>query len=332
MFYAPKTIRNIIILAASILIFITLLHTRPSDTFTAPTPPYRLFNSNSTLPPTPHAIATFLTGQDEDDTYLTATRVLAYQLLHAPSTRINLSSISFLVLCSSTVSPAHKQRLHDDGVTVVDVASVPVNWWIRTGVTRWKEQFTKLRIFQITEYSRILFLDADTMVMSPLDGIFQDPDVVTLDPTLLSRKEEIRVDEAPLPSQWLFAARSDNAFLGERRHPVPPLQTTTFSAGFWLVAPDRQMFDHLLSVMSHFRRFDPHTMEQSLLNYIYRRTGPMPWRELSWKWSATWPSELDADLGVASLHEKWWKIGSQRLRERWREILQEMQEFHGTAL
>lgn len=328
MFHTPKPIRTTLLIAISFLILFTVLHKHPGYSTTASTPPYRLFNTNTTLPPNPHAIATFLTGQDETETYLTATRVLAYQLLHAPSTRLNSSSIAFLVLCSASVPLAHKQRLHNDGITVVDVSSVPVNWWISTGVTRWKEQFTKLRIFQMTEYQRILFLDADTMLTAPLDGIFTDPAVRSLDPTLFSRKKEVKADEAPLPEKWLFAARSDNAFLGERGHPVPPLQTNVFSAGFWLVAPDRQVFEHLLSVMAHWRRFDPHTMEQSLLNYVYRRDGAMPWRELSWKWSATWPNELDAEMGIASLHEKWWKTGPERLRERWQALRKEMEKFH----
>ena len=33
------------------------------------------------------------------------------------------------------------------------------------------------------------------------------------------------------------------------------------------------MFEYLTSVMGNWRRFNPHTMEQSLLNYAFRRGG-----------------------------------------------------------
>jgi hypothetical protein len=81
--------------------------------------------------------------------------------------------------------------------------------------------------------------------------------------------------------------------------------------------------------MSHFRRFDPFAMEQSLLNYVYRCDGPVPSRELSWKWSATWPTEKDAQMGVASLHEKFWDRGPQPLREIWDKRKREMLVYYG---
>lgn len=291
-------------------------------------PSYRLFNSSSSLPRTDFAIVTFLTGQGENDAYFTATRILAHQLLHAPSTKINSSSITCLVLCSQTVSRDQKERLRKDGATVVEVEDVPLSWWIHSGVQRWQEQFNKLRVFEMTEYKRILYIDADTILNRPMDDIFEEPEVTTLAPMLLTRKDQIRRDEGNLPTEWFFAARSDNAFSGEREHPVPPLQTLSFSAGFFMVAPDRLLFEHLLAVMSHFRRFDPFTMEQSLLNYVFRREGTMPWRELSWRWSATWPSEKDLDAGVASLHEKLWLVGPQPLKDLWNRKKGEMLHFY----
>ena len=50
---------------------------------------------------------------------LSATRVLGYQLMHAPSTRTT-KSIPFIVLCSS-VSPHKRARLEKDGATVIEV-------------------------------------------------------------------------------------------------------------------------------------------------------------------------------------------------------------------
>lgn len=308
------------------LFFVYTTYQRNAVAYTETGPSYGPFNKNATLPSTPNVIATFLSK--ESDEYLTAARVLGYQLLHAEKTRINKSTISFFVLCTPTVPLAHKERLQKDGIIVVDVKNVPLNWWIYSGVQRWKEQFTKLRLFEMTQYERVLFIDADTMLTSRIDAIFDEPEIKTLTPTLFDRTKEIKRDESDLPQQWLFVAPSDNEYTGERQHPVPHLQTQSFSAGFWVIRPDKEIYKHLLSVMAHFRRFDPFTMEQSLLNYVYRREGPMPWRNLNWKWCATWPNESDEDMGVVSLHEKWWKTGPERLQNRWKGVKEEMEKYH----
>ena len=177
------------------------------------------------------------------------------------------------------------------------------------------------------EYERILFLDADTLLTRPIDTIFDEPIIQPYN-SLMHRTSQIKSDENQLPAQYLFAARSDNALTGERAHASPPLQTDTFSAGFWLMAPSREMFSYLISVMNHYRRFDPHTMEQSLLNYAFRRNGPMPWLELDYKWSATWPNLKDL-AEVATLHEKLWRSGPEELKALWREWKGKMETFHG---
>ncbi|KAF2197469.1 nucleotide-diphospho-sugar transferase [Delitschia confertaspora ATCC 74209] len=325
-----KVVLPVLLFLISCIYFSRLsVSTYRSQTTNPLEPPYRLYNStHGRLPSTKYAIATFLTSDNTDPNYFTATRILTYQFLHAPTTKFNATTdISFLVCCTSTVPESQKAQLKKDGATVVEVTDVPTSWWISTGVTRWRDQFTKLRLFQMEEYSRILFIDADTMIMSDISPIFLDPEVAHTIAPLLSRKTQIKKDEADLPAEWMFAARSDNALTGEREHAVPPLQTQVFSAGFWMARPDGVMFEYLMSVTRHWRRFDPHTMEQSLLNYAFRREGAMPWRELNWKWSATWPSEADASNGVVTLHEKWWRTGPNVLKAEWQKRRRDMERF-----
>jgi alpha-N-acetylglucosamine transferase len=314
----------IVVLTFSYLYFFS----RPHYTQIPNYAPLRKTDSSSKV-----AIATFLSGGEdpsapvEDDFYFQAARTLTYQLLHDPKTRSRRADIPFLVICTQSVDISRIERLERDGATVHVVADVPLPFWISTGVTRWKDQFTKLRIFEMVEYERILFIDADTLIVEPIDGIFDELMVQTPMTTLLHRTSEVKSDEKPLPINYSFAARSDNAFSGERDHPFPPPPTESFSAGFWLAAPSREMFDYLTSVMENWRRFNPHTMEQSLLNYAFRRNGPMPWYELGWQWSATWPSLRDFEGGVKSLHEKWDRTGPEELREKWEKVKSEMESF-----
>ncbi|KAL1961497.1 hypothetical protein VTN77DRAFT_1676 [Rasamsonia byssochlamydoides] len=285
---------------------------------------------NTTTPSSPYAIATFLTEdtyQTSDDFYYIATRILTYQLLHANETRCG-RQIPFLILVTNAVTQDKRTQLAQDGAQVVLVEDVPLRWWIRTGVTRWKDQFTKLRLLEMTQYERVLFIDADTILTRPIDSIFDEPQSMSPFNTLFDRREEIHWDEEQLPAQYVFAARSDNALAGERDHPFPPEHRDIFSAGFWVAAPSHELFRYLLSVMRHYRRFDPTTMEQSLLNYAFRKRGPMPWQELDYRWSATWPNVRDLEGGVATLHEKFWRAGPDELRQLWWELKEEMENYY----
>ena len=297
-------------------------------------PTYGLLSSTTS----DYAIATFLSGDmpHDDDPYYTNARMLTYQLVHAPETRCD-PPVLFLVLCTTSVSAEKKDRLRRDGATIVEVSDVPLSWWIKTGVTRWKDQFTKLRLFELVQFSRILFIDADTLLTGPIFSIFSEPGFAEPMKTNFSLTTQIKSDEAPLPSEFFFAARSDNAYAGERNHTYPPVfsgDSTPFSAGFWIAAPSKELFKYFMSVMRHWRRFDPHTMEQSLLNYAFRREGPMPWKQINQKWSATWPNEADIRAGVVGLHEKAWKddlSGTEELRKMYSLWKNRMEKFYNDA-
>jgi alpha-N-acetylglucosamine transferase len=273
------------------------------------------------------AIATLFCGESYgDDSYFQFTRVLSYQLLHDETTRSN-KSIPFLVLVCSSVPGWQKQQLREEGATVIETIDLHLPVWIKTGVTRWKDQFLKLRLWEMVQYNRILYMDADTTLTSPIDSIFDEEIVRIPATTLPSRKAYIKRDEAPLPANYLFAARSNNEFTGQREHPFPPPPTNLFSAGFWIIAPSKEMFSYLMSVTRHRRRFNPTTMEQSLLNYAFRREAAIPWFEIDYYWSATWPNMRDYEGGVVSLHEKLQWEGPEELQQLWREKKSEMDNF-----
>ncbi|KAF2846561.1 glycosyltransferase family 8 protein [Plenodomus tracheiphilus IPT5] len=273
------------------------------------------------------AIATFLTGQATDDTYFNSTKLLAYQLLHDKSTRLTNPNITFVVLCGKKLSEEKKDVLEKFGATVITLDDVELPEWIHVGEARWSEQFTKLRVFQRIEFKRLLYIDADYLIMHPMDDIFEDPIIQNLAPTLTDRSGEIKEDEGPLPPKWLFSARSENGGIGGYGHDVPPLSTNYANAGFFLISPDRNMYDHLMTVMKCEGRFGTGFMEQDMLNYVFRREGPMPWREINWKWSANFVNEKDVEFGVHSLHGKFWWEGPDAVRKKWAAAMDAMNEF-----
>ncbi len=57
----------------------------------------------------------------------------------------------------------------------------------------------------------------------------------------------------------------------------------------------------------------------------------MPWTEVYYQWTTTWPSMKEFKAGAASLHEKWWdeSIGLDKdLRRLWYEAKGQMVGWH----
>ncbi|KAI9843992.1 MAG: hypothetical protein M1838_002385 [Thelocarpon superellum] len=273
------------------------------------------------------AFATLLTGQgdnddDNDDPYFVGTRVVAYQLLHAAETR-SLSDISFLVLVTAKVSASKCDRLARDGATIVPVESVDAPEWARPGNDRWSQAYTKLRLFELVEFEKIVYLDSDMLLTRPLDGIMDD---VTTNPTrTLTMANQTKPEEADLPSSYLFAGSPETY---STDHSYPPDDRGYLNGGFFVVGPSLALFDYYISLLSNPGTFDASFAEQNLLNYAHRREGNMPWTRLSPEWNINFATMKDLERGVASLHDKFWTPLDAELGNLWFKIRWEMEGFY----
>ncbi|KAJ9639069.1 hypothetical protein H2204_003977 [Knufia peltigerae] len=289
-----------------------------------------------------YAYATFYSSPADDtrpldeDKYFTATRVLLYQLLHHPTTKSN-NSYPLLVLVPKHVDRNKTDILEREGATVVhvDVLNPDDSTWVRPARASWAEQFTKLRLFNMTEFDRIAFVDSDMLLVTSLDGMFEEGVVQTPALSALAQRENddddrIKPDEASLPAEYVFVGVSDAG--GPHRHSVPE-EHDNVNGGFWVMRPDPVLYRYYLSVMNVPGRFDDSTMEQGLLNYAHRADGPMPYRHFkTGKWNMNWPSYGDVERGAASVHDKFWDEGNagwidRQLVEMWWRMQGEMEGF-----
>lgn len=238
----------------------------------------------------------------ENDKYFVATRILLWHLLHNPATRTK--GIDVVVMVDPSVSESRRTRLARDGAILHSVEFLTSNTALHPEQERWKNIMTKLRVFQMTQYSRILMLDGDMMLLHPLDGVFDDPGAqiqVTQDhePTKL----------AALPPTYLLAGISEPA---DSHHHFPVTKAEIkdlgyMNAGFFMLAPSEAAFEHYRSYLDVPDSFRSTYMEQDLLNQAHKWTGPMPWKELNYKWNVRYPTENDFERGLVSMHEKWWE-------------------------
>lgn len=327
-----RTRRLTYALLAGVILYLTITAVGTSYSLD---PKYGLLNA---LPASPrYAYATLLTSDDER--YYTAARVLAYQLLADPETKTS-HEIPFVVMVTTSVPKHQRRQLILDGAIVAHVEDVALPFWIRQRLrrpSRYGDQFIKLHVLQMLEYDRVLYLDVDTLLMKPMDEIFNDPAARTPAQTKYRQTSHFTKAETMLPAQYVFAGRSDNGRSndgstgGEYDHPYPPIERNSLSGGFWIVAPSNELFNYYMFVMQSstlgiFRPFDPQFMEQAMLNYVHRRPGGnMPWVALDYKWSATFPNDRDVAGGVASMHDKFWANGPDVLKERWKKKKEEME-------
>jgi len=290
------------------------------------------------------AFATFLSGtldHDEDldhDNYFIATRLLCWQLLHSPRTKIQNPNIDVVVMVTPSVSESRIKRLKKDGATVIPVASLHAEWLKKTQhEKRWDELMAKLRAWQMTQYSRLLLLDGDIILQKPLDDIFNDKGAQikkSLDPTAVKNKDAVLKDSPPLPEQYLLGG------LGETHnhvHPYPPTwddglqKRGYFNAGFFMLHPNNASFEYYNHILQTPDAFDPTYMEQNLLNKVHNWDGPLPWTEISVTWNIARVNDNDLDQGVVSAHDKWWKdplSNSTRIRDSFHQQRWEMQGWY----
>ncbi|KAF2156873.1 glycosyltransferase family 8 protein [Myriangium duriaei CBS 260.36] len=278
------------------------------------------------------AYATFLAGNphsdpntpDNEDGYFLGARVLTYQLLHSPVVSTNLS-IPFLILVTPDVSASKCARLTADGATVIPIDKLNAAW-VKPGQERWRDVLAKLRLWQLSDYSRVCFLDSDTLVTRRMDQVFFDEAVTTR--STLPNPERLNAADAPLPRSYVFASHVD---YWKYDHAFPPEDGSGyFNVGFFVYSPSQQMYDYYVSLLSREGSFDPQFPEQNLLNYAHRREGNMPWSTLWHGWNVNWPIEKDWRNGVASFHAKYWDgdaTHSAKLKAIWREQRAEMEGY-----
>ena len=246
-------------------------------------------------PPTPHPWT-----EGKIDYYFEGTRITVHNMLHKESTK-DPKHRPFVVLVTESVLPEQVDILEHDGALVQYVPTLPPPPVINMTVIdpRWKDQFTKLRIWNMTEYSRILYMDCDVLPIRPLSSIFDTPIAIDLE-----------------GDPWLFAAVYDSAWLrqwGTSDEPVAQAGpddkdgADSFNAGMFLLHPNSKQADYVNSLY-----YSPPDglkyeccMEQDLLRFAYRNSGPFRWIRLSHMYNTQWPRIEDMHMSHA-LHGKLW--------------------------
>lgn len=295
-----------------------------------------------------YAFATLLTGEgdvefpDVEEPYLRAARLLTFQLLHNPRTRNETFDAPFLVLVTPDVPERHREILTNDGATVIPVESVARDW-IRPKWSRWNDVLAKLNLWQLTDYDKIMFLDADSVIFHPIHDIFTHPAAEIRQTLPLLAETPTNSSVAPstgnptshgIPTSYMIAGIHD-PWVERALPPVPGsefyAEDNYMNAGFFILHPSKDIFNYYSALLDTPDAFDSAYPEQNLLNCAHRTDGRMPWQDFGSWWNLKGGFQSDYEHGLKSIHHKWWRpIPDQFISDRISDALEEMEAFfHG---
>lgn len=112
-----------------------------------------------------HAYVSMICGGDD---YLPGLETLGRSLIETESTAPRVAMVT------RDVTPAARARLGAQGWRVREVESIgnPADDLL---MSRFANVFTKLRLWGLVEYDKVVFLDADTVVLRNVDDLFDRP-------------------------------------------------------------------------------------------------------------------------------------------------------------
>ena len=241
------------------------------------------------------------------DYYFENIKIIAHRLFRNGTTRDPFNR-PFIVLTGPSVPEKQVEILESHGAIVrrVPLIEPPLGTVDMDRINpRYKDQFTKLHIWNLTEYSRVAYFDADTLLIRPVHTIF--------DTSTRPRGEE----------EWLFAAVYDSGNSrqgGHRNDPGPEdkggWNDNVFNAGVFLLYPTASQFNYIFTILKDPPKTDWTTfMEQDMLRWAYRDGGPYPWIRLSHLYNTQWCKAWDLDSAFV-LHDKLWGPKSDEILQR----------------
>lgn len=227
------------------------------------------------------------------DPYFLATLQVVYRLLWDPISRSNQHPV--VVFVAPFVTDEQRSYFEASGAIVREVASRPFapNELTQSPVAeRLKDVFSKLEMWNQTDFSRIAYLDSDAFPLINIDLLFSEEVVPTqtCNKALLSDEDQKDADSL---CNYSFGAVRENSRM--------------MNAGVMVLQPNEAMYSVLLREYHDGRNFDNGFVEQALLTYVFRQDGPFPPTVLPEAWNGT-PKVRDDGRALFILHAKIWVL------------------------
>lgn len=244
------------------------------------------------------------------DPYFMAAQQVIYRLLWDPRSKTAQHPVTVWV--PPFIDDAHRDWFRAAGADVRELALVE---WHPNAPTkgRWRHLFSKLNLWNETDYSRIMFMDVDAFPLENVDGLLE------------IAEEEQRCNTDLLPSfddKLVGDALCDYVFVG------PHGEGEEVNVGVIVFKPSPAMHGRLLREFSHPENFNNSMAEQAFLTWYFDPEGPFPVRWVDREWDALFTKPED-EGHIKILHEKIWAywftpehFAAQYFNETWLQMLE----------
>ncbi|MEY8771180.1 glycosyltransferase family 8 protein [Erwinia sp. ACCC 02193] len=242
------------------------------------------------------------------------------------------SRYSLVVMVTENIDAQSRQILEQEGCLVREVQPISPDSSLAQHYAnaRFSEVWTKLAAWQLTEFKRIVFLDADMLVVQNMDELF----ALTLAKESIAACHACRCNPNKIPSypkNWT----PENCFYSYCRgvdHTEQPDEVDNYlNGGFLVLTPDRAVYDDMLQKLAEVKDLSRYLFaEQDFLNdYYHQRWRPLPYiynalKTLPFQHSAMWhlpevknihyiidkpwERQPNPDDRYYSLNKMWWEI------------------------
>lgn len=263
------------------------------------------------------AFATFMASRNPSikDPYFLAIHSLIYRVLWSPRSRTAIHP--FVVFVGQYATPEQRELLAGAGAVVRELA--PLEWIPNVPGTqpRWKDLFAKLNMWNETEFSRILFLDADAFPLANIDAMFDlAPENACIEGKM--QLDDFLADGTPVCEPYVFAGVPHDPF---NKNDID------INVGSMVFSPSEKMHQRLVQNYVKTDKYDCMMAEQAFLNWQFSVNGAFPASSLAREYGAFFPRQ-DEKGTLKVVHEKIWAAEWDWLREEWQNGWQEMLAFY----
>lgn len=250
--------------------------------------------------PKAYAFSTFLCTRNSSllDPYFAATQVLVYRQLWSYSP----SNHPFIVFVCPFTPEDQRAILRGQGAIVTELPLVnDIIPYKELAVPRWVDQFSKLGLWNMTQYKKIGFLDSDVFPVSNLDDYFDIVETRQCNKQVLLEEKHSKWREGATDAE--IDEMCSYSFGAVEWH-----EEGAINGGMFVLSPNALMHKRLLELAHHPETFDSSRMEQGLLITAFGSRGPFPtqYLEITMNPPAEWNEKIDNFKTARVIHQKLW--------------------------
>jgi len=239
--------------------------------------------------------ATFFLSRNESlhDPYYIATHQVVYRLLWNEESKSHRHPV--VVFVAPFVTQEQRMHFRAAGAIVREVAQLP---FVPNAATtnqvahRLRDVFSKLEMWNQTDFTRIAYLDSDAFPLVNVDALLG----TEISPDQKCKPELLKDEDRAMMSENIC----DYVFTGIRDGVLPMM-----NAGVMVLRPNEAMHNVLVREYHHQENFNNGFVEQALLAYVFREDGPFPPNFISDAWNGD-PQVKDDGRELYILHAKLW--------------------------